>query len=42
MLEDVQCTSGRKINIVVNGVKDPPPEGYVPYSGHEREAARVL
>jgi capsular exopolysaccharide synthesis family protein len=42
MLEDVQSTSGRKINIVVNGVKDHPAEGYVPYSSDEREAVRAL
>ena len=30
MLEDVQSTSGRKINIVVNGVKEQPAEGFAP------------
>ena len=38
MLEDVQSSSGRKINIVVNGVKDPPAEGFVTYSNREQEA----
>jgi Mrp family chromosome partitioning ATPase len=42
MLEDVQSTTGRKINIVINGVKDQPVEGFVSYSNHEREAVRVL
>jgi capsular exopolysaccharide synthesis family protein len=42
MLADVQSTGDRKINIVVNGVKDPPAEGFAAYSNHEREAARAL
>jgi succinoglycan biosynthesis transport protein ExoP len=29
MLEDVQSSNGRKINIVINGVKEQPEEGYV-------------
>ena len=41
MLEDVQSTSGRKINIVVNGVKELPTEGFVPYPQREREAAKA-
>ena len=36
MLEDVQSSSGRKINIVVNGVKDPPAEGFVTYANREQ------
>jgi capsular exopolysaccharide synthesis family protein len=39
MLEEVQSSSDRKINIVINGVKDQPEEGYV--SLPQREAARV-
>jgi polysaccharide biosynthesis transport protein len=31
MLEEVQASSNRKINIVINGVKDQPDETYVPY-----------
>jgi len=38
----VQSTSGRKINIVVNGVKDPPAKGFAAYANNEREAVRVL
>ncbi len=41
MLEDVQSTSGRKINIVVNGVKEQPAQGFVPYPKREREAAKA-
>src|SRR6202012_3371247 len=41
MLEDVQATSGRKINIVVNGVKEQPVEGFVLYPQREREAAKA-
>lgn len=41
MLEDVQSTGGRKINIVVNGVKDLPGEGFVAYSKHEREVSQA-
>jgi succinoglycan biosynthesis transport protein ExoP len=39
MLEDVQATSGRKINIVVNGVKEQPVEGFESYQ--KRAAARA-
>jgi succinoglycan biosynthesis transport protein ExoP len=39
MLEEVQSTNGRKINIVINGVKEQPDESYV--SLYEREAARA-
>ena len=39
MLEEVQSSSDRKINIVINGVKDQPDEGYI--SSREREAARA-
>jgi hypothetical protein len=41
MLEDVQSTSGRKINIVVNGVKEEPAQGFVPYRQRERETAKA-
>jgi polysaccharide biosynthesis transport protein len=41
MLEDVQATSGRKINIVVNGVRDQPAGGLFPYPQREREAAKA-
>ncbi len=41
MLEDVQSTSGRKINIIVNGVKEQPVGGFVPYPQREREAAKA-
>ena len=41
MLEDVQSTIGRKINIVVNGVKEQPAQGFVPYRQREREAAKA-
>ena len=39
MLEEVQSSGERKINIVINGVKDQPDEGYALV--REREAARV-
>jgi succinoglycan biosynthesis transport protein ExoP len=39
MLEEVQSTNGRKINIVINGVKEQPDESY--NSLYEREAARA-
>jgi polysaccharide biosynthesis transport protein len=39
MLEEVQSANGRKINIVINGVKEQPDESYV--SLYEREAVRV-
>jgi polysaccharide biosynthesis transport protein len=39
MLEDVQSSSDRKINIVINGVKDQSAEGYV--SLQARQAARA-
>jgi capsular exopolysaccharide synthesis family protein len=41
MLEDVQAASGRKINIVVNGVKEQPAEGFAPFRQREREAAKA-
>jgi polysaccharide biosynthesis transport protein len=41
MLEDVQSTSGRKINIVVNGVREQPAAGLFPYPQREREAAKA-
>jgi polysaccharide biosynthesis transport protein len=41
MLEDVQSTIGRKINIVVNGVKEQPAEGFAPFRQREREAAKA-
>ncbi len=41
MLEDVQATSGRKINIVINGMKEQPAEGFVSYQKRETEAARA-
>jgi succinoglycan biosynthesis transport protein ExoP len=39
MLDDVQSSNGRKINIVINGVKEQPEEGYVPFA--QSEAARA-
>jgi succinoglycan biosynthesis transport protein ExoP len=39
MLEEVHSSSDRKINIVINGVKDQKDEGYLSF--REREAARV-
>ena len=39
MLEEIHSSSDRKINIVINGVKDQKDEGYVTF--REREAARV-
>jgi polysaccharide biosynthesis transport protein len=39
MLEEVQSTNGRKINIVINGVKEQPDESY--NALYEREAARA-
>jgi polysaccharide biosynthesis transport protein len=39
MLEEVQSANGRKINIVINGVKEQPDESYA--SLYEREAVRV-
>jgi len=39
MLDDVQSSSGRKINIVINGVKEQPEEGYV--LSAQSEAARA-
>jgi succinoglycan biosynthesis transport protein ExoP len=41
MLEDVQSTSGRKINIVVNGVRDQSAGGLFPYPQREREAVKA-
>jgi polysaccharide biosynthesis transport protein len=39
MLDDVQSSDGRKINIVINGVKEQPDEGYV--LSAQSEAARA-
>jgi succinoglycan biosynthesis transport protein ExoP len=39
MLEEVQSTNGRKINIVINGVKEQPDESY--NALYEREVARA-
>jgi polysaccharide biosynthesis transport protein len=39
MLDDVQSNNGRKINIVINGVKEQPEEGYV--LSAQSEAARA-
>jgi hypothetical protein len=39
MLEDVQSSSDRKINIVINGVKDQPAGGYL--SLQEGQVARA-
>jgi polysaccharide biosynthesis transport protein len=39
MLDDVQSSNGRKINIVINGVKEQPEEGYV--LSAQSEAARA-
>jgi succinoglycan biosynthesis transport protein ExoP len=39
MLEEVQSTNGRKINIVINGVREQPDESY--NSLYEQEAARA-
>jgi hypothetical protein len=39
MLDEVQSSSDRKINIVINGVKDQSVEGYVSFQA--RQAARV-
>jgi polysaccharide biosynthesis transport protein len=39
MLEEVQAANGRKINIVLNGVKEQPDESYD--SLYEREAVRA-
>jgi polysaccharide biosynthesis transport protein len=41
MLEEVQSTNGRKINIVVNGVRDRLEEGFVSYQQRQREAAKA-
>jgi len=41
MLEDVQSSSGRKINIVINGVKEQASEGFVSYQHREREVAQA-
>jgi polysaccharide biosynthesis transport protein len=41
MLEDVQSSSGRKINIVINGVKEQATEGFVSYQHREREVAQA-
>jgi polysaccharide biosynthesis transport protein len=39
MLEEVQSSTDRKINIVINGVKDQPDEGFLSF--REKEAARA-
>jgi polysaccharide biosynthesis transport protein len=41
MLEEVQSANGRKINIVVNGVKERLEEGFVTYQQRQREAAKA-
>jgi polysaccharide biosynthesis transport protein len=41
MLEDVQSTSGRKINIVFNGVKKQAAEGFVLYQQRKTEVAKA-
>jgi Mrp family chromosome partitioning ATPase len=41
MLEEVHSASGRKINIVINGVKEQPVEGRVFYEHREREVAKA-
>jgi succinoglycan biosynthesis transport protein ExoP len=41
MLEEVHSASDRKINIVINGVKEQPVEGYAFYEHREREAAKL-
>ena len=41
MLEEVQSTTGRKINIVVNGVREQLEEGFVSYLQPEREAVKA-
>jgi polysaccharide biosynthesis transport protein len=42
MLEDVQATGGRKINIVVNGVKEQLADGFDSYQKRATAAARAL
>jgi hypothetical protein len=37
----VHSASGRKINIVINGVKEQPVEGRVFYEHREREVAKA-
>jgi hypothetical protein len=41
MLEDVQATSARKINIVINGVKEQPAEGFASQENRERETVKA-
>jgi succinoglycan biosynthesis transport protein ExoP len=41
MLEDVQAPGGRKINIVVNGVKEQPVEGFESYQKRATASARA-
>jgi polysaccharide biosynthesis transport protein len=41
MLEDLHATGGRKINIVVNGVKEQPVEGFDSYQKRATAAARA-
>ena len=38
MLEEVHTTNGRKINIVVNAVREQLDPGFVPYQQRERQA----
>jgi succinoglycan biosynthesis transport protein ExoP len=41
MLEEVQSTHDRKINIVINGVKEQPDQGFLSYQKRAREAANA-
>jgi polysaccharide biosynthesis transport protein len=41
MLEEVQSIGGRKINIVVNAVKEQSDEGFISYQQSEREALKA-
>jgi Mrp family chromosome partitioning ATPase len=41
MLEEVQSNNGRKINIVVNDVKEQPAEGFVAYQHRAREVLKA-
>jgi polysaccharide biosynthesis transport protein len=41
MLEEVQSTHERKINIVINGVKEQPDQGFLSYQKRAREAANA-
>jgi succinoglycan biosynthesis transport protein ExoP len=42
MLEDVQSSGDRKINIVINGLKEQAAEGFVSYQRREREVAKAI